>query len=110
MEGSQYNFVAGSIAGIVSSLILYPLELTRTRMALRGEMRKFTTAQILKKTISREGITGLYKGSSIAMLGVMTYKGFGFTFYEEIYKANAKLNMSNVLLNFSSGAIAGILG
>ena len=79
-------------------------------MALRGEMRQFSVLQIVKKTIQKEGVLGLYKGAPIAMLGVVTYKGFGFTFYEEIYKANAKLNMSNVVLNFTSGAIAGLLG
>lgn len=51
MNDSKHNFIAGSIAGIVSSLALYPLELTRTRMALQGKMRQFTVIQIVKKTI-----------------------------------------------------------
>jgi hypothetical protein len=79
-------------------------------MALLGDMRKFNVLQIMKRTIKQEGFIGLYKGASVAMVGVVVYKGFGFTFYEAIYKANAKLNMSNITLNFTSGAIAGLLG
>ena len=64
----------------------------------------------MSKTYKKEGLKGLYKGAPISIVGVITYKGFGFAFYEEIYKANSKLNLSNVLLNFTSGAFASILG
>lgn len=49
-EGATYNFIAGATAGVTSSLIMYPLELVRTRMALRGEMRKFGITGIMKNT------------------------------------------------------------
>lgn len=64
----------------------------------------------MKNTVQKEGIVGLYKGAPIAMVGILTYKGFGFTIYEELYKANSRLNLSNITLNFSSGAIAGFCG
>ncbi len=86
MEGTKYNFISGATAGVVSSLLIYPLELVRTRMALRGEMRKFGIMGIIKNTYKQEGLLGLYKGSSIAVIGVLTYKGLGFTFYEEMKK------------------------
>jgi Mitochondrial carrier protein len=48
--GTQYNFIAGALAGVTSSMIMYPLELTRTRMAMRGEMSKFGLREIIKNT------------------------------------------------------------
>jgi hypothetical protein len=52
----------------------------------------------------------MYKGAPIAIVSIMTYKGIGFTFYEELYKMNSSLNVTNTILNFTSGAIAGIIG
>jgi hypothetical protein len=79
-------------------------------MALRGEMRKYGVMEIIKNTIKKEGVGGLFKGSLMSMAGIVVYKGFGFAFYEEIYKVNSKLDISNESLNFVSGAIAGVSG
>lgn len=46
----------------------------------------------------------------MSMAGIVVYKGFGFTFYEEIYKFNSKFDIPNETVNFISGAIAGVTG
>lgn len=79
-------------------------------MALRGEMRQYGVLEILKNTVKKEGVRGLFKGTYMSMAGIVVYKGFGFAFYEEIYKINSKLDISNESLNFISGAVAGVTG
>lgn len=79
-------------------------------MALRGEMRKYGVIEIISNTVKKEGVRGLFKGALMSMAGIVVYKGFGFAFYEEIYKLNSKLDISNESLNFISGAIAGVTG
>lgn len=97
------------MAGLISGLTFYPLELLRTRMALRGGMSKLNFRQILTKTVKKEGILGLYKGASPAMLGIVIYKGFGFSGYEYIYRSLAHLHIDEHHLNFASGATSGLL-
>jgi hypothetical protein len=79
-------------------------------MALTGKMSQYSTLQIMKHTVSKEGVAGLYKGAFIAMMGVVMYKGFGFAFYEKIYKMNSALNIPETSLNFISGSLAGLAG
>lgn len=76
-------------------------------MALR-EMSKFSLKEICKNTYKKEGITGFYKGVRPALLGIIIYKGFGFSSYEFIYKMLAHLHIDENRLNFISGASAGL--
>ena len=102
--------MAGALAGITCSVCLYPLELTRTRMALPGEISRLGSGQLMLKTVQNEGFFGLYKGMGPSILGIIVYKGFGFGFYESIYKANSRLPINDFWLNFMSGTIAGSIG
>lgn len=55
-------FSAAGLAGLSSSVVLYPLEVVRTRMSLdfAGEYRG--VAQTVKLIVRREGAAALYKG------------------------------------------------
>lgn len=81
-------------------------------MALQGKMAHLGMREIIQLTFKNEGgIRGLYKGGLAAMLGIVIYKGVGFTSYEFLKKSNKErlLGWINVL-HFSSGAIAGFIG
>lgn len=83
------------------------MELMRTRMAIR-EMSKYTLKQICQKTYAKEGVLGFYKGSRPALLGIVIYKGLGFSSYEFIYKFLSHVHVNEARLNFVSGAAAGL--
>ena len=79
-------------------------------MAMRGEISSYGFFKLFLKTVKNEGPFALYKGILPSFFGIMTYKGFGFAFYESIYMANSKLPISDFYLNFFSGAISVVLG
>ena len=81
-------------------------------MALQGKMAQLGLKDIVKQTLQNEGgFRAFYKGGSAAMLGIVIYKGVGFSSYEFLKRTNKEmlLNWINVL-HFSSGAIAGFIG
>lgn len=70
------KFVAGASAGAVSQALVYPLEITKTRLALSttGEYNSIfsVVAQIMK---DNNGFKGLYRGLVPSVLGIVPYAG-----------------------------------
>ncbi|KAI6175154.1 hypothetical protein M3Y99_01990300 [Aphelenchoides fujianensis] len=79
------RFMAGSAAGAISQSLIYPLEVLKTRLALRrsGDLRKgflhFAT-DLYKK----EGLICFYKGYVPNLLGIMPYAGIDLAVYETL--------------------------
>ena len=81
-------------------------------MALQGHMSTLKLSEIVRNTTKNKGgIRGFYKGGLTAMLGIVIYKGVGFTSYDffESAKKDRLLNSINIM-HFSSGATAGYIG
>lgn len=78
------RFAAGSIAGGVSQSIIYPLEVLKTRFALRktGEYRNIIEA--VKKIYKTEGIRCFYRGYVPNLLGILPYAGIDLAVYETL--------------------------
>lgn len=97
---------------MLSNMSVYPLELVRTRMAMQGTMAKDNFRQIIRHTLKSEGgMSALYKGGSASVVGIIVYKGVGFTIYEMMKNLNRdSLKNSLNFLQFSSGAVAGLFG
>lgn len=75
------RFLTGSIAGLVSQSIIYPLEVVKTRMAL-SEVGVYTSIlDVFRKTIKNEGWIGLYRGMFASMLGIIPYSGVELMVY-----------------------------
>lgn len=89
---SKYpHLVAGSTAGITSTLILHPLDLVKTRFQVnegiktssRSGVPSYTSTYNAFRTIaSKEGIRALYQGVPTAMLGSGVSWGLYFFLYE----------------------------
>ena len=81
-------------------------------MALQGKMSSLPLRDIIKQTILKEGgVVAFYKGGMTAMMGIVIYKGVGFTCFEFLKNHNKdKLLNSINFLHFSSGALAGFIG
>lgn len=78
------RFVAGSLAGGFSQTIIYPLEVLKTRLALRktGEFKSIMDAA--KKIYKREGWRAFYKGYIPNLLGIIPYAGIDLAVYETL--------------------------
>jgi hypothetical protein len=78
------RFLAGSLAGITSQSLTYPLDLARARMAVTHKEQYRTLRQVFVKIWYEEGPRTLYRGYLPTVLGVVPYAGFSFFTYDTL--------------------------
>ncbi|KAE9550232.1 hypothetical protein FO519_006552 [Halicephalobus sp. NKZ332] len=85
------RFVAGSSAGAISQTIIYPLEVLKTRLALRktGQLDK-GLMHFATKMYKQEGFACFYKGYVPNLLGIIPYAGIDLAIYETLKKFYVK--------------------
>ncbi|KAL2335472.1 hypothetical protein Fmac_016685 [Flemingia macrophylla] len=83
------NVASGSAAGATSSLLLYHLDYARTRLGtdaiesrVSGQRQFKGLIDVYMKTLSSDGITGLYRGFGISIWGITMYRGMYFGIYD----------------------------
>jgi len=79
------NCASGGAAGATSLPLVYPLDVVRTRLAAdvgSGKDREFSGfVDCLKKSTSK-GISGVYKGFGISVVGIFTYRALYFGMFD----------------------------
>ncbi|XP_067618092.1 mitochondrial coenzyme A transporter SLC25A42 isoform X2 [Eurosta solidaginis] len=108
------RFIAGSLAGITSQSLTYPLDLARARMAVTDKYTGYRTLrQVFVKIWVEEGPRTLYRGYFATILGVIPYAGVSFFTYEtlkrEYYEVTGNTKL-NTLVSLAFGAVAGAAG
>jgi solute carrier family 25 (mitochondrial adenine nucleotide translocator), member 4/5/6/31 len=84
------NVVSGSAAGATTSLLLYHLDYARTRLATDAVESRVVNRQfrglmdVYKKTLTTDGIPGLYRGFSVSIVGITLYRGLYFGIYDTV--------------------------
>ena len=77
------HFIFGATAGIIATILMYPLDLLRTRMAMvTQELGQMSLRQMIHQTLLKEGKRSFFNGIGPSLLGVTMYKGFGFMLFE----------------------------
>lgn len=72
---------AGALAGLFSTVLLYPLENIKTRMALSNHSKSVQEA--ILEVWNHEGIKGFFKG--VTPLAIGNYLSYGVYFFWYIY-------------------------
>lgn len=80
------RFMAGACAGGVSQTVIYPLEVLKTRLALRKTGQYCSILDAAKKIYVSEGIRSFYRGYIPNMLGIIPYAGIDLAVYETLKK------------------------
>lgn len=107
----QRRFLAGSLAGITSQSLTYPLDLARARMAVTQKQTYNSISEVFAKTWRTEGPLALYRGYTPTILGVIPYAGVSFFTYGTLQNwILAEYGATNALTNLICGALAGMLG
>ncbi|XP_072287690.1 mitochondrial adenyl nucleotide antiporter SLC25A25 isoform X4 [Pyxicephalus adspersus] len=88
--GIRERLVAGSLAGVIAQSSIYPMEVLKTRMALRKTGQYHGLLDCGKKIWLKEGVSAFYKGYVPNMLGIIPYAGIDLAVYETL--KNAWLN------------------
>lgn len=111
-KGKQ--FLSGSLAGITSQTITYPLDLARARMAVTQKNAYSTLRQVFIKTYKEEGLLTFYRGYIPTIIGVIPYAGVSFFTYETLKRLyQERLDTSSLphpIASLGFGAVAGMLG
>ncbi|XP_028917795.1 calcium-binding mitochondrial carrier protein SCaMC-2 isoform X2 [Ornithorhynchus anatinus] len=81
------RLVAGSLAGAIAQSSIYPMEVLKTRMALRKTGQYSGMLDCAKKIMSKEGMAAFYKGYIPNMLGIIPYAGIDLAVYETLKNA-----------------------
>ncbi|KAJ4838118.1 ADP,ATP carrier protein ER-ANT1 [Turnera subulata] len=83
------NVASGSAAGATTSLFLYHLDYARTRLGtdarecpINGQRQFKGLIDVYRKTLSTDGIVGLYRGFGVSIMGITLYRGMYFGIYD----------------------------
>ncbi|KAM4664374.1 mitochondrial adenyl nucleotide antiporter SLC25A25 isoform 1-T1 [Discoglossus pictus] len=85
--GIRERLVAGSLAGVIAQSSIYPMEVLKTRMALRKTGQYQGMRDCGKKILLKEGVSAFYKGYVPNMLGIIPYAGIDLAVYETLKNA-----------------------
>ncbi|KAK7867010.1 hypothetical protein R5R35_006873 [Gryllus longicercus] len=108
------RFVAGSLAGGVSQTAIYPLEVMKTRLALRKTGQYKGILDAATKIYRNEGYRSFYRGYVPNLLGIIPYAGIDLAVYETL--KNSYLRRHNdgdtpsVFLLLTCGTISSTCG
>uniref|UniRef100_UPI00398F8B55 calcium-binding mitochondrial carrier protein SCaMC-2-B isoform X1 n=1 Tax=Pristiophorus japonicus TaxID=55135 RepID=UPI00398F8B55 len=82
--GIQERLIAGSLAGVIAQSTIYPMEVLKTRLALRKTGQYSGMLDCAKHIFKKEGMTAFYKGYVPNMLGIIPYAGIDLAIYETL--------------------------
>jgi len=106
------SLVAGAIAGVSSTLCMYPLELIKTRLTIEKDVyNNFLHAFV--KILREEGPSELYRGLTPSLIGVVPYAATNYYAYDTLKKLYRKTfkqeeisNIATLFIGSAAGAIS----
>jgi len=82
------NMASGGAAGATSLCVVYPLDFARTRLAAdvgsgpEGKREFDGLVDCLKKILAKDGVSGLYQGFGISVIGIIFYRASYFGLFD----------------------------
>lgn len=105
------RLISGAFAGFTAQTLIYPLEITKTRLALsKGEYHGI--ADCLRKISRQEGFRAIYKGWSASMMGIVPYAAIDLTILnilKETYVTKIGQEPTTLAI-LGCGAMSGMIG
>jgi len=109
------RFMAGSFAGAFSQTVIYPLEVIKTRLALRKTGQITGIADCVKKMAKAEGCRVFYRGYWPNLCGIIPYAGIDLAVYESLKNTFIRRNVKqgetpNPILFLACGTFSSCCG
>ena len=78
------SLISGATAALVSTVLLYPLDMARTRMAADvDEQPQFSGIfDCWRQVYNSQGVTALYRGLWVSLMGDVLYRGLMYGIYD----------------------------
>ena len=99
---NMVNFASGCTAGLISMLITYPLETTRTYLSLQTNKNKYKG---IYDALRNTPLKQLYQGSKLSLMG---FGGFSGLQYSSYYYINSLIKDTYFDSKLVGGAFAGL--
>lgn len=87
------KFAAGSCAGAFSQIVVYPLEIAKTRLAASPKGVYNGLYDCLGKIVKSNGMRGLYHGLNPSILGIIPYAGVDLAIYSSLKEMYFETNI-----------------
>lgn len=82
--GPLERFMSGSMAGVISQTIIYPMEVLKTRLAIRKTGQYKGMIDCAMKVYKNEGASVFYRGYIPNIIGIIPYAGIDLCIYETL--------------------------
>jgi solute carrier family 25 phosphate transporter 23/24/25/41 len=113
-EGLLRRAAAGASAGAIAQFVVYPLETTKTRLAVSSVNEYRGMIHCLVSCTSYEGWRSLYRGLSASLAGIIPYAAVDLTIYSTLRElADARYEEfggTPPLVTFGIGAVSTSVG
>jgi len=76
------SFTSGGVGGIAAVLVGHPFDLTKTRMQTAPAGTYTGAMDVVKKTLARDGVRGMYRGMGPPIIGVTPIFALSFWSYD----------------------------
>ncbi|EIM92135.1 mitochondrial carrier [Stereum hirsutum FP-91666 SS1] len=105
------SFIAGGFGGVAAVLVGHPFDLTKTRLQTASPGVYKGAIDVVKQTVARDGINGLYRGMLPPLLGVTPIFAMSFWAYDAAKGLIFTLtpNRTSTSLSYAELATAGFL-
>lgn len=108
------RFIAGSLAGAFSQTCIYPLEVIKTRLALRKTGQYHGIWDCGVKIYTNEGLPAFFKGYVPNILGILPYAGIDLCIYETLrnywLKNHSDTSVPSVFVPLACGVVSSTCG
>ena len=109
----QHSFFAGTLAGILSQLVIYPLEPLKTRMTVARPGQYASLAACTRDVFRTQGLVGFYRGVAPSLIGCIPYAGTQRLVYDQLqgwYTQYTSHERPMPVASFVSGFISSCIG
>ncbi|KAM8973225.1 mitochondrial adenyl nucleotide antiporter SLC25A23-like [Pelodytes ibericus] len=110
------RFIAGSLAGAIAQTAIYPMEVLKTRLALRRTGQYKGMSDCARHILQTEGVRAFSKGYLPNLLGIVPYAGIDLAVYETLkntwlqrYRAGTSAD-PGVLVLLACGTVSSTCG
>jgi len=78
------RFTCGGVAGVVSQSLVYPLQITKTRLNVAPSGTYSGIFDTMRQIVRHEGATALFKGLGASVLGIIPYASVDLAVYNAL--------------------------
>ncbi|BFZ20540.1 hypothetical protein BsWGS_23579 [Bradybaena similaris] len=111
--GVTERLLSGSAAGAISQTTIYPMEVLKTRLALRKTGQYSGIFDCARKVAKHEGLGSFYRGYIPNLLGIIPYAGIDLAIYEtlkKLYMSKNKNKDPGILALLVCGTVSSTCG